>query len=337
MAQNISTVICAYTEKRWSALAAAIASVQQQTLPPQEIILVIDHNPALLHQAQENLTGISIIENSRDKGLSGARNSGWLHAQSEIIAFLDDDAVAEPDWLENLAASYVNPSVAGVGGKIVPLWEGDSPFWFPEEFHWVIGCTYRGMAVKKGCLRNVIGANMSIRRAILEALGGFRKSFGCNKNTTTSRNLLKWFNHYAGDEETEFCIRASQQIPGSVWLYAARAIVQHRVSVERTRWKYFLWRCYDEGLGKASLVTLHAPGIGLSSERTYTLYSLPLGFAYNLASTFLCRDVAGISRAGAIATGFFTTVLGYCVGSISSHLSFSYQAGSMHQQPGTQA
>lgn len=138
---NISVVICAYTEKRWDELVLAVKSVQAQTEPAREVILVIDHNPNLLLRVQENLSDVIAIENYRDKGLSGARNCGWMRAQGEIIAFLDDDAVAEPSWLENLAVCYADLEVVGVGGKIVPLWKTSCPSWFPDEFNWVIGCS----------------------------------------------------------------------------------------------------------------------------------------------------------------------------------------------------
>jgi glycosyltransferase involved in cell wall biosynthesis len=320
MASEISVIICAYTEKRWDDLVAAVESVQRQTLSSKEIVVVIDHNPALLRRVQENLSGVIAIENGGDKGLSGARNSGWSTAQGEIVAFLDDDAIAEPDWLENLVERYADPDVVGAGGKIVPLWETSRPIWFPEEFNWVIGSTYRGMPSKNARIRNVIGANMSMRRDILAAVGGFRESFGCDKDANTSRGTLKWFNHYAGDEETEFCIRVSQQLPGSVWLYAASAVVQHRVSAERTRWAYFLWRCYDEGLGKASLVKLHDASTGLSSERAYTFKVLPRGVVRGLADTFLRFKPAGVFCAGAIVTGLGMTTVGYLIGSISSRI-----------------
>lgn len=320
MASEISVVICAYTEKRWHELLAAITSVQQQTCPPQEIIVVIDHNPDLLLRLKESGTGALAIENSGEKGLSGARNSGWSRAKGAIVAFLDDDAVAEPDWLENLAAGYANPRVAGVGGKILPLWEKRQPSWFPAEFNWVIGCTYRGMPEENARVRNVIGANMSMRREVLELVGGFREAFGCDKDTQTSRGARRWFQHYAGDEETELCIRVSQHMPGCVWLYAVSAAVQHRVSAERTRWSYFLWRCYDEGLGKASLVRLHDTSSGLSSERSYTFKTLPRGFARGLTDTFLRRDLSGLTRAGAIVTGLTMTIIGYLIGSVSSRV-----------------
>jgi glucosyl-dolichyl phosphate glucuronosyltransferase len=320
MISDISVVICAYTEKRWNELIAAVASVQCQTLPPKDIVVVIDHNLGLLRRVQENLSGVIAIENAGDKGLSGARNSGWSTAQGEIVAFLDDDAIAEPDWLENLSACYAAAEVVGAGGKIVPLWETSRLFWFPEEFNWVIGSTYRGMPSKNARIRNVIGANMSIRRNILTAVGGFRESFGFVKDTNTLRGTMKWFNHYTGDEETEFCIRVSQQLPGSVWLYAASAVVQHRVSAERTRWAYFLWRCYIEGLGKASLVKLHDASTGLSSERIYTFKALPRGVARGLADTFLRFDLTGMLRAGAIVVGLTITTVGYLIGSIYSSI-----------------
>jgi glycosyltransferase involved in cell wall biosynthesis len=96
-AYNISVIICAYTEDRWNDLVAAVESVRQQTLPPREIIIVIDHNPGLLKRVQEHLPDVVAVENTETRGLRSARNSGIGVAQSQIIAFLDDDAVATPD------------------------------------------------------------------------------------------------------------------------------------------------------------------------------------------------------------------------------------------------
>ena len=320
MTSKISVVICAYTAKRLNELCAAIASVQGQTLSPREIIVVIDHNPVLLQQVQEKCADVVVIENSRGKGLSGARNSGWEMAGGEIVVFLDDDAFAAPDWLEKLALCYADPAIAGVGGKLVPHWETCRPSWFPEEFNWTIGCTYRGMPTENARVRNVIGANMSVRKNVLLAAGGFRESFGCDKDTNTARRGWTWLQHYAGDEETELCIRVSQQAPDRVWLYTPAAVVQHRVSLERTRRTYFIWRCYDEGLGKANLVKLHTVQTGLSSEKTYTFKTLPEGVMRGLADVFLQHDLTGISRALAIVVGLVMTMLGYLIGSVASRL-----------------
>lgn len=321
MRSNLSVIICAYTEKRWSELSAAIESVQRQTLLPKEIIVVSDHNSALFQRVQQTFVEVKCIENYNHKGLSGARNSGWTTAEGEIVAFLDDDAVAQPDWLEHMVSGYVhNSQIMGIGGKIVPYWESGYPGWFPEEFNWVVGCTYRGFPRHNMPVRNMIGANMSMRRTILAAEGGFRESFGCDKNTGTGRGTGKWFNHYAGDEETEFCIRASSHLPGNIWLYVASAVVHHRVSVDRTRFGYFLWRCYDEGLGKASLARLHHSSQALSSEKTYTFKTLPRGIARGMDDAVRKRDLDGLRRSGTIVIGLFATTIGYLIGSISTRI-----------------
>ncbi len=316
---DISVIICAYTEDRWDDLVASVESVQQQTLSPREIIVVVDHNPNLLKRVREHIAGVLAVENREVKGLSGARNSGVTVAQGAVIAFLDDDAIAETNWLEHLATCYTDPHVLGVGGKIEPLWLGMRPAWLPEEFYWVVGCTYRGMPEAVQPIRNPIGANMSVRRHTLMAVGGFRESFGCNHNTTEKGVAFvgpKWLQHHAGDEETEFCIRATRQWPDAVWLYTPSATIQHRVPVQRTRWTYFLWRCYDEGLGKSTIVRLHGIRAGLSSERTYTFKILLLGVMRSLTDTLFHRDPAGLARAATIIVGLAATTAGFLAGSL---------------------
>lgn len=321
MISNISVIICAYTEERWDDLVAAVESVQQQTLPPSEIIVVIDHNPRLLKRVQEHLSGVIAIENRAAKGLSGARNSGAVVSQGTVVAFLDDDAIAEPNWIEHLITCYTGSHVAGVGGKIEPLWLEKCPSWFPSQFNWVVGCTYQGMPTENAPVRNVIGANMSVRRHILMAAGGFRESFGCNHDNNSERAVgvgIKWLQHHAGDEETEFCIRIAQHTPGGVWLYTPSATIQHRVPAQRARWAYFLWRCYDEGLGKAMLVGLHGAHTSLSSERAYTFKILPQGIVRGMADALLHHDLSGLLRAGAIVIGLAITMAGYLVGRVFS-------------------
>src|ERR1019366_4796017 len=100
--EDVSVVICAYTEERWHELIAAVKSVRTQTVAPREIIVVIDHNQALFERVQANISGITLVENHEPRGLSGARNSGISCSQGSLIAFLDDDAIAEPDWIERL-------------------------------------------------------------------------------------------------------------------------------------------------------------------------------------------------------------------------------------------
>ncbi len=305
-AYGISVIISAYTEERWDDLNAAIQSVQQQTLPAREIILVVDHNPALLERARQHLPGVIVVENSEAQGLRGARNSGIAASYGEIIAFLDDDAVAIPDWLRLLSEGYSDAHVLGTGGAVTPAWVAAKPTWLPEEFYWVVGCSYRGMPGTAAHVRNPIGANMSFRRKLFETVGDFHSAIE-----------LPGKRHAGGCEETELCIRAQQQWPQDFFLYQPEANVFHRVPASRTQWRYLCSRCYIEGLAKATVSHYVGTKDGLASERGYTLHTLPQGIIRALLDVILLRDLSGAARAGAIVLGLACTTAGYMVGNIS--------------------
>lgn len=307
---DISVVICAYTEERWANLKAAIRSIQHQRLAPYEIIVVIDHNRALWVRLQEGLatmkgketSQVRLIENGQPQGLSGARNSGIAAATGEIVAFMDEDAVADPNWLTYLAAGYVDECVMGVGGAIVASWESGRPAWFPREFDWVVGCTYLGMPRVTAPVRNLIGCNMSFRRTLFTAIGGFCHDMG----RIGARPL--------GCEETEFCIRATQQWPDKVLLYEPLAQVHHHVTPQRATWRYFYARCYAEGLSKAQVTQKVGVQDGLAAERSYTLRTLPQGAIVGLRDGCLRGDMGGFGRTIAIGAGLAVTTIGYVAG-----------------------
>lgn len=297
-----SVILCAYTEARWHDLVAAVASVQRQTLPPGEIIVVVDHNPRLLERARTGWPDLTVIENTGARGLSGARNSGVAVAQGGLLVFLDDDAAAAPDWLERLSACYDNSSVVGVGGAILPAWREQQPGWFPVEFAWVVGCTYRGMPTDRAAVRNLIGCNMSFRRGAFERIGGFR--IGRVGVLSIGQE----------NDDTEFCIRLSTAQPEAQLIYEPSAWVEHNVPAQRATFAYFVRRCYSEGLSKARLGRLVGRERGLSSERDYTLRTLPSGVWRGLGDTLARHDLSGILRAGAIVAGLGVTTAGYAIG-----------------------
>ncbi|HZS93297.1 MAG TPA: glycosyltransferase, partial [Chloroflexota bacterium] len=72
----VSAIVCSFSEDRWEDLNAAVDSLRRQTVPPGEIIVVIDHNLALYSRARAELEGVTVIENSEARGSSGARNAG---------------------------------------------------------------------------------------------------------------------------------------------------------------------------------------------------------------------------------------------------------------------
>ena len=306
---DASVVICAYTEDRWADLLEAVDSVRHQTLSPRELVLVIDYNPRLLERARQSLAAVSVIANTQPRGLSGARNSGLAAARGDVVAFLDDDATAAPDWLEQLVSAYAGPRVVGVGGAIEPVWLAGRPEWFPDEFAWVVGCTYRGLPNTTASVRNLIGANMSFRREALRAAGGFRNGFGTQGSSLGGAYRC---------EETELCIRLRQRWPDAVLLFEPRARVRHRVPDTRSRWSYFRARCYAEGLSKAALVDLVGAPDALGAERRYVLSTLIKGVWRGLLRTIVRLEPDGLPQAAAIAAGLSATAAGYIRGRLAA-------------------
>lgn len=321
---SIAVIICAYTQERWDKLAHAVASIHRQTYPAQEIIVVIDHNQELFQKAQRGLLNVRVIENTEQQGLSGARNSGIAAANSTFVAFLDDDAVAEADWLlqmhtalsgshrtgirgQGQASAPTNlcgseAFVLGVGSAVLPDWESQEPSWFPAEFYWVIGCSYRGMPRMSAPIRNPIGASMCIRKEVFQAVGGFRSEIGRVGTLPV------------GCEETELCIRACQHWPDCCFLYIPQTHVSHYVPQKRSTWRYFRSRCYAEGISKAVVARFVGTKDSLSSESTYTLRTLPTGVLRNLGFALLKMRFSYVLRAFAIVMGLCITTTGYLVG-----------------------
>ncbi|MGX1371138.1 glycosyltransferase involved in cell wall biosynthesis [Streptomyces canus] len=307
---GVSVVICVYTEDRWEDILAAVASVRTQSYPALETLLVVDHNPALLDRLgkeYKEAEEVRVCANAGPRGLSAGRNTGIAAARGEVIAFLDDDAVAERDWLRHFAADYADPRVMAVGGRTVPIWaSGRRPDWFPEEFDWVVGCTYRGIPAGLVRVRNVLGGNSSFRRSAFDAAGGFATGIGRDGD----RRPL-------GCEETELCIRLSRARPDAVLLIDDRAVIHHRVPEAREHFGYFRTRAYAEGLSKALVARSVGADKGLESERRYATRVLPAGVVRGLRDAALARP-GGAGRAGAIVAGVLTAAGGYAVGTLRS-------------------
>jgi glycosyltransferase involved in cell wall biosynthesis len=305
---DISVVICVYTEDRWADIQAAVASVRAQSRPALETLLVVDHNQALLDRLSKEYKEteeVRVLANAGPRGLSAGRNTGIAASYGDVIAFLDDDAVAERDWLLHFAEGYEDPLVMAVGGRTMPIWaSGRRPAWFPEEFDWVVGCTYKGLPPGRVQVRNVLGGNASFRRTAFDAAGGFATGIGRDGD---KRPL--------GCEETELCIRLTHARPDAVLLIDDRAVIHHRVPRAREHFAYFRTRTYAEGLSKALVARSVGADKGLESERRYTTRVLPAGVARGLRDALLARR-GGAGRAGAIVAGVVLAAGGYVLGSV---------------------
>ncbi|RNL70555.1 glycosyltransferase family 2 protein [Streptomyces sp. I6] len=323
--RTFSVVICVYTEDRWTDILAAVESVRRQSLPALETLVVVDHDARLLDRLTEEFPAgreaaspgeeVRVLANAGPRGLSAGRNTGVAAALGEFVAFLDDDAVAERDWLRHLAEGYGDPRVMAVGGRTLPVWaSGRRPAWFPEEFDWVVGCTYRGLPAGRVPVRNVLGGNASFRRAAFDAVGGFATGIGRDGG----RRPL-------GCEETELCIRLGRALPDAVLLIDDRAVIHHKVPAARESFRYFRTRTYAEGLSKALVSRSVGSGKGLETERRYTTRVLPAGVLRGLRDALLGRP-GGAGRAGAIAVGVAAAAAGYAAARVRTRpgVAFSY-------------
>jgi GT2 family glycosyltransferase len=297
LVDGLSVVICAYTLDRWEELCAAIASVKAQTLAPVDVILVVDANEELLRRATAEFADILIVPNTNGHGLSGGRMTGSEMARGRLLAFLDDDAVAAPNWLAEFYRAYDEPDVLGVGGLVTPLWRGQQPRWLTEEFYWVIGCTYAGLPVDGRRIRNPIGANMSIRADVMRRTGGWALELGRREGAKGTLGTA---------DETEFAIRAVRANPGGYWVFQPSAEVRHTVTAERTTWRYFVKRCRLEAHAKTILTGLTGSEAGLASERSYATRVLPRAVLRELAAGAR-GDRDGLIRAVAVVAGLLIT------------------------------
>ncbi|WP_074308120.1 glycosyltransferase family 2 protein [Micromonospora cremea] len=294
----MTVVICVYTDRRWPQIVKAVRSVLTQNVPAAQVVVVVDHNPALMARVRATFPELTVVANSGPRGLSAARNTGTGRATGDIVAFLDDDAEAEPDWLARLLPHYRDERVLAVGGHAAPAWEEERPLWLPPEFDWVVGCSFTGLPTQVAPVRNVIGCNMSFRRSVLDRTTGFDPALGRVGRTPV------------GCEETELCIRVRQLEPDAVVLYDPAARVRHRVTVDRGTWRYFRQRCFSEGRSKAVVARLVGSDAGLATERTYTRRTLPAGVRRGLRQV-RDGDRAGLLRSGAIVAGLLVTAAGY--------------------------
>ena len=254
---KVSVIVSTHSMLRAELLFSCISSLQKQILQPEEILLVLEPDRQLEEFYSSQLSGKVRVIVSSEGGLSSARNAGVRHARGDVVAFIDDDAVADKEWLRNLVMNYDDDDIVGTGGPVEPVWENGRPAWFPSTLDWIVGCTFDESPREKELIRSPIGCNMSFRRRGFEVAGYFTTSLG-----RRNKSMI-------GSEETEFCLRLYDAFPNARIVYDPTAIVHHWVPSSRANANYLIKRSFYEGYSKALMTVEHSRSKALIPEKSY--------------------------------------------------------------------
>jgi GT2 family glycosyltransferase len=304
-ASEATVVMAAYDSRRWPFIVDAVQSVLSGPDQPRRMVICVDRNEEMLERISATWPQVTAVMNTRGRGASGTRNTGAEYADTPFIAFLDDDVRVHENWLARLLDPFTDPAVVGTGGSVVAGWESGRPSWFPEEFDWVVGASYRVMPTVQSAVRNVWSENMAARTEVFRAVGGFRSDFG----KVGARS---------SPEDTDLCIRMAGSAAGTGWVFARNAVVEHHVPAGRARFSYFLRRNYLEGRGKMEMARLLGRQEKLQDEREYLYHTLPFAIRADLKTTIRHGDVNGLLKAGAIITGILAAGVGAVLGMLPS-------------------
>jgi glycosyltransferase involved in cell wall biosynthesis len=246
---SISVVLC--THNRAAYLEKALRSLAAQTLPRSswEAIVVdncsTDHTRRVAARFAEEMTVVYVYEPIL--GLSHARNAGWRDARAPLVAYLDDDAVAVPDWLERILEAFttVTPRPGCVGGRVDPIWEAPRPRWLSDEVAaclTVVDWTATPHPIPDLSQEWLVGANLAVPRDVLERLGGFT-----NGLDRAGKSLLS-----SGDV---FLQKQIQKLGLTCYYHPAMA-VGHHVPAARLHKPWFRKRYYWQGVSDAVMQLL---------------------------------------------------------------------------------
>jgi len=183
------------------------------------------------------------------------------------------------NYLSHLIKNYEEKNVAGVVGKILPK---EKPG-YPEELYWIGGFTYKGYPEKRCDVRNGHGCNMSFRKEVFDKAELFDVKLGrVGKKLVTA-------------EETEFCIRVLNSLPGSKIIYDPSVIVYHKVHEYRQEIGYMIKRGYYEGMSKAHIERLYRGKNGgnkaLANEGSYFRYLFSRAIPERIRNMLIGKDI----------------------------------------------
>lgn len=239
----IAVVVCTYN--RAPLLRRALDSLAAQTVPAnrREIILVDDGSTDDTREVAVQFAARSpefTAIHQPNAGLGAARNTGWRSARAPLIAFLDDDAIAPPDWLQEICDIFTTADarLAVLGGPIDPDWESPPPAWLTRDLkRWLT--VFDLGPVPLSCSDRPIfgGANMAFRVTALREVDGFPEDLGRRRTSLLSH-----------EESAVWSALAARGWSNS---YLPHLRVQHFIPSARMTVAWFRRRLFWEGVSIA--------------------------------------------------------------------------------------
>ena len=273
----LSVIATSYTLDRLGDVFDLMESLKAQSYAPLEVLFVAEGSRELCarvaaHIAERGIANGRVLFNGGEPGLSAARNVGIQAARGEILAFLDDDTIAFPDWAGEVVRACQADAVVGLTGATLPLWDDEAMSWLPEEMYWLISCTgWTGWREVRE-VRNAWGHNMAFRREAFRACGGFHNGHG--------------FHRGAFAEDNEFSLR-TRAATGKKIVFSPQARVWHKVHRYRLSWAWAAERSYFIGRSRPMLQRAARAAATLGVER---------GLLRRLLTGVLPRTLASLPR-----------------------------------------
>jgi len=237
MTETLAVAITSYSLERKQDVCDALTSLAHQDEPADEILFVAEGPQELqmvieAHAAALRLRGFRSLRNDGHNGLSAARNVATKATGADLIAFLDDDAVAEPGWSAAVKTAFAaDQTIIGLTGPVQPLWMESSANWLPRELYWLISCTDFADWSSRRQVRGAWGVNMAFRRQVFDVAGLFSLEAG-----------------YAGgprneplSDDLEFSLRVRRATGGIIWFEPGMQ-VRHKVYPYRVTTRFVAQR-----------------------------------------------------------------------------------------------
>jgi GT2 family glycosyltransferase len=301
MGANITADVVVPTYRRPSYVRECLEHLSRQELRPRQVV-VVDASPDedTYSVVTDCFPDVRYVRNPFGAGCTAtSRSLGVRLCTADVVAFVDDDAYARPDWLERLLAPYADATVGGVGGRALNNEPGEETEGADRIGRFLPDGSLTGyFAANPGTdidVDHLLGANMSFRREALRQIGGIR-------------------DHYPGTclrEETDVALRV--RAVGWRLVFTPGAVVDHVAGTYAKGRRFDLRYTYYSQRNHLVLLS-RTVGAGSQVYRRYLgVASREIGgkggdSARSAARLHPRGFVGGIARAGAASAGLLAGV-----------------------------